>query len=38
MVEITKDKCCRNEVKTAKGYIWKYKEEIKNEEKYDVVM
>lgn len=31
-------KCCKNKIKTAKGYIWKYKEDVKNEEKYDVAM
>lgn len=31
-------KCCNNRIKTAKGYIWKYKEDIINEEKYDVAM
>lgn len=30
-------KCCKNRIKTAKGYIWKYREDEKYE-KYDVVV
>ena len=29
-------KCCKDRIKTAKGCIWKYKEEMKNDKEHDV--